>query len=56
MHTQPMVVVDWPMSIIYGICTVGLAVMTYRAIRVALDNWRSGGSPLTRAGQEGRHQ
>ncbi len=56
MHTQPMVVVDWPMSIIYGICTVGLAVMTYRAIRVAVNNWRSGESPLLRTGQEGRHQ
>ena len=24
MQTQPMVVVDWPMSIVYGICTAGL--------------------------------
>ena len=23
MHTQPMVVIDWPMSIVYGICTLG---------------------------------
>lgn len=56
MHTQPMVVVDWPMSIIYGICTVGFAVMTFRSIRVAADNWRSGSSVLTRVGREGRHQ
>jgi TRAP-type transport system small permease protein len=56
MHTQPMVVVDWPMSIIYGICTVGFAVMTFRAIQVALRNWRTGSSVLTRVSREGRHQ
>jgi len=56
MQTQPMVVVDWPMSIIYGSCTIGLGVMTFRAFRVALENWRTGSSPLIRAGQEGRHQ
>jgi TRAP-type C4-dicarboxylate transport system permease small subunit len=56
LQTQPMVVVDWPMSIIYGICTVGFAVMTFRAIRVAVGNWHSGSSVLTRVGEEGRHQ
>jgi len=56
MQSQPMVVVDWPMSIIYGSCTIGLGVMTFRAFRVALENWRTGSSPLIRAGQEGRHQ
>jgi TRAP-type C4-dicarboxylate transport system permease small subunit len=56
MQTQPMVVVDWPMSIVYGICTVGFAVMTFRAIQVAVINWRAGSSVLTRVGREGRHQ
>ena len=56
MQTQPMVVVDWPMSIVYGICTFGIAVMTFRGIQVAIGNWRSGSSVLTRVGQEGRHQ
>ncbi|MBM4325037.1 MAG: TRAP transporter small permease [Deltaproteobacteria bacterium] len=56
MKTQPMVVVDWPMSIVYGICTVGIAAMTIRAVQVAIQNWRSGSSVLTRVGQEGRHQ
>jgi len=56
MHTQPMVVVDWPMSIIYGICTIGFAVMTFRSIQVAVKNWKSGTSPLLRVKQEGRHQ
>jgi len=56
MQTQPMVVVDWPMSIIYGTCTLGIAVMTFRSIQVAVGNWRSGSSVLTRVGKEGRHQ
>jgi len=56
MRTQPMVVVDWPMSIVYGICTLGIAAMTFRAIQVAIQNWRRGSSVLTRVGEEGRHQ
>lgn len=56
MQTQPMVVIDWPMSIVYGICTVGMAFMTFRAIQVALRNWRTGSSPLLRVREEGRHQ
>jgi len=56
MHTQPMVVIDWPMSIVYGICTAGFAVMTLRSIQVALKNWRTGSSPLLRVRQEGRRQ
>ncbi len=56
MQTQPMVVVDWPMSIVYGFCTAGLGVMTFRAFQVALKNQRTGSSPLIRASQEGRHQ
>jgi len=51
-----MVVVDWPMSIIYGICTLGIAVMTFRAVQVGVKNWRDGSSVLTRVGEEGRHQ
>jgi TRAP-type C4-dicarboxylate transport system permease small subunit len=56
MQTQPMVVVDWPMSIIYGVCTFGFGVMTFRAVQVAVGNWRSGSSILTRVGSEGRRQ
>jgi TRAP-type C4-dicarboxylate transport system permease small subunit len=56
MRTQPMVVVDWPMSIVYGICTLGIALMTVWSVRVAWDNWRSGSSLLTRVKAEGRHQ
>ena len=56
MHTQPMVVVDWPMSMIYGICTVGFALMAARALQVAVRNWRTGSSILLRVQEEGRHQ
>lgn len=56
MHTQPMVVVDWPMSIVYGICTAGFAVMTFRSIQVTVRNWHTGSSVLTRVSREGRHQ
>jgi TRAP-type transport system small permease protein len=56
MQTQPMVVIDWPMSIVYGICTLGLAMMTFRSIQVALKNWRTGSSPLLKVREEGRHQ
>jgi TRAP-type C4-dicarboxylate transport system permease small subunit len=56
MRTQPMVVVDWPMSIVYGICTFGLVLMTFRAIQVAVQNWRTGSSPLLKVREEGRHQ
>ena len=56
MRTQPMVVVDWPMSIVYGACTLGIALMTLWSLRVAWDNWRSGSSVLTRVRAEGRHQ
>jgi TRAP-type C4-dicarboxylate transport system permease small subunit len=56
MHTQPMVVIDWPMSIVYGTCTAGFAIMTLRSIQVALHNWRTGSSPLLKVRQEGRRQ
>ena len=56
MQTQPMVVVDWPMSIVYGICTLGLVLMTWRSIQVAVKNWKTGSSPLLRVREEGRHQ
>jgi len=56
MQTQPMVVVDWPMSIVYGVCTLGLVLMTWRSIQVAIKNWKTRSSPLLRVREEGRHQ
>jgi len=56
MHTQRMVIIDWPMSIVFGACTFGLALMTLRSIQVAIQNWIAGTSPLMAVHEEGRHQ
>lgn len=56
MQTQRMVIIDWPMSIVFGACTLGLAIMCVRAVQVAIRNWRSGTSPLLTVHDEGRHQ
>lgn len=57
MHGSFMVVRDtWPMSIVFGVCTLGLFVMTLRAIQVTARNWTSGTSPLIAVHDEGRHQ
>ncbi len=51
MHNLQMTVVDIPMSVIYGIVTAGFALMTYRAIEVAIRHWRQGWSALERPGE-----
>jgi TRAP-type C4-dicarboxylate transport system permease small subunit len=56
MQSQRMVVIDLPMSLVYGAATAGLAAMTVRSVQVALKHWREGESPLTRVNVEGRHQ
>ena len=55
-NNQRMVVIDWPMSIVFGTCAAGFVIMTLRAIQVTVINWRSGSSPLVRVHSEGRHQ
>ena len=56
MDTQRMVIIEWPMSIVFGACTVGLAIMAVRSVQVAIRNWRTGTSPLIAVHDEGRHQ
>ncbi len=56
MHGQRMVIIEWPMSIVFGACTLGLAIMAVRAVQVAIRNWRTGTSPLLAVHDEGRHQ
>ncbi|MBM3569320.1 MAG: TRAP transporter small permease [Alphaproteobacteria bacterium] len=56
MHGQRMVVIEWPMSLVYGACTFGLALATWRAAVVAWNNWRYRSSILIRVREEGRHQ
>ena len=41
-----MAIIDWPMGIVYGFVAVGFALMTWRAIGVAVANWKRGASVL----------
>ncbi|GAB4467535.1 MAG: TRAP transporter small permease [Burkholderiaceae bacterium] len=45
---QPMSVVDWPIGIVYAVVLFGFALMTWRAVQVAVANWRRGASVLER--------
>ena len=41
-----MAIIDWPMGIVYGFVAFGFALMTWRAIGVAVANWKRGVSVL----------
>lgn len=56
MQFQRMVVIDWPMSIVFGVGCLGFAILTLRSVQVAVRHWREGESTLTRVHAEGRHQ
>ena len=43
-----MAIVDLPMGIVYAFVGLGFALMTWRAIGVAVQNWRRGASVLER--------
>ncbi|HEX2539729.1 MAG TPA: TRAP transporter small permease [Caldimonas sp.] len=43
-----MTVVDAPMNIVYALCLLGFAAMTFRSIQVARVHWRRGWSVLER--------
>jgi TRAP-type C4-dicarboxylate transport system permease small subunit len=43
-----MAIIDWPIGIVYGFVCFGFALMTWRAIGVARDNWKRGYSVLER--------
>ena len=45
---QRMAIVDWPIGLMYGVVAFGFALMTWRAIGVALANWKRGASVLER--------
>jgi TRAP-type C4-dicarboxylate transport system permease small subunit len=49
---SPMAVIDWPMGIVYGAVLVGFALMTWRALCIALRHWREGDSVLETPGGE----
>jgi TRAP-type C4-dicarboxylate transport system permease small subunit len=45
---QRMAIVDWPIGLMYGCVAFGFALMTWRAIGVAVGNWKRGYSVLER--------
>jgi TRAP-type transport system small permease protein len=42
MHTQRMIVIPIPMSWVYGVVTVGLAIMTVRSLIMTWRQWHAG--------------
>ena len=48
MGNYKMTIVDLPMNIVYGICGVGFAFCTFRAVQVTIEHWRRGYSVLER--------
>ena len=47
-NNSRMTIVDLPMNVVYAVCLLGFAVMTWRAIQVALIHHRRGYSVLER--------
>jgi len=43
---QRMAIIDWPIGILYGFVAAGFALMAYRALGVAIANWKRGASVL----------
>jgi TRAP-type transport system small permease protein len=43
-----MAIIDWPIGIVYGFVALGFALMTWRAVTVAIESWRRGASVLER--------
>jgi TRAP-type transport system small permease protein len=50
MQNLKMTVIDFPMSYVYGAVGFGFAMMTFRAVQVAIRHWRQGWSVLERPG------
>jgi TRAP-type C4-dicarboxylate transport system permease small subunit len=51
MNNLRMTVIDVPMSVIYSFVAAGFALMTLRAVQVAVRHWRQGWSVLERPGE-----
>ena len=43
-----MAIIDWPIGILYAFVAAGFVLMTWRAVGVAIDNWKRGASVLER--------
>ena len=48
MGNYKMTIVDLPMNYVYGVCMIGFAFSTFRAVQVMIENWRRGYSALER--------
>jgi len=48
MTALKMTIIELPMNIIYALCALGFAASTFRAVQVAIENWRRGWSALER--------
>jgi TRAP-type C4-dicarboxylate transport system permease small subunit len=46
--SQRMAIIDWPIGILYAFVALGFALMTWRAVGVAIANWKRGASVLER--------
>jgi TRAP-type C4-dicarboxylate transport system permease small subunit len=46
--SQRMAIIDWPIGIVYAFVLAGFALMTWRAVTVAIQNWKRGASVLER--------
>ena len=45
---QRMAIIDWPIGLMYGVVAFGFALMTWRSVGVAVQNWKRGASVLER--------
>jgi TRAP-type C4-dicarboxylate transport system permease small subunit len=45
---QRMSIVDWPIGVVYAVVLFGFVLMTWRAVQVAIANWKRGASVLER--------
>ncbi len=43
---QVMSIIDWPIGLVYGVVLFGFVLMAFRAVQVAIANWRRGASVL----------
>jgi TRAP-type C4-dicarboxylate transport system permease small subunit len=46
MTYMKMTIIDLPMNIVFGICAIGFAAATFRAVQVGIENWKRGWSVL----------
>jgi TRAP-type C4-dicarboxylate transport system permease small subunit len=48
MTSLQMTIIDLPMNLVYGVCAIGFAAAAFRAVQVAIENWKRGYSLLER--------